>query len=168
MEKLHFNFNSSKWEKILLKLNNFEYGRKWFYINLNWFSSWFFCLPLFTYNFLLLDYITIDYQIIKYGVLYPSLIRHTHFTMVSEIICNVEKWIIRMSILILFFRRINYLFANGVDNINIFDLGLNISIFTNIYIYFIANLSYSKYGVLWHCFIHLSGALGLVCTILSY
>ena len=49
-----------------------------------------------------------------------------------------------------------------------YDVGIFASITLNSYIYFIKNLSYSRYGVLWHCLIHLIGSLGLVCHTKAY
>jgi hypothetical protein len=147
-------------------LNNFEYRTKLFYINLNWFSSWFFILPLFiTDNNSTHES---DYIIILNCILIPSIIRHAHFAFISHYITLCEKWLIIFSIAFLFSKRITYISNTGMESLNIYDIGIVFSITSNSYIYFIKNLSYSKYGILWHSLIHLIGSFGLICRFLAY
>lgn len=158
---------SSYIKKSLDRLNNFTYATTWFYINLNWFSSWFFVLPLFlnirnTYNYR-------DNFTTFYCILVPSLLRHAHFKYVSKYISFFEKWLVISAVLSIFTRRVNYILTNDtISVINYYDIGIFGSVFYNSYIYFVANLSYSRYGVIWHSTIHLAGAIGLVCGILAY
>ena len=63
---------------------------------------------------------------------------------------------------------LDFIRINGRELCNIYDIGIFASVFINSYIYFIKNLSYSRYGVLWHCLIHLIGSLGLVCQTKAY
>jgi hypothetical protein len=147
-------------------VNNIEYRTKWFYINANWFSSWLFILPLLYEQHNINA--NIDYHIMLYFMLLPSIIRHAHIWFITHKLVIFEKWLIITSIIILLTIKVDFIRINGRELCNMYDVGIFASITLNSYIYFIKNLSHSKYGVLWHCLIHLIGSLGLVCQTKAY
>ena len=130
---------------------------EYFYMDINWFSSWLFLIPS------LIEYSYGFFPRVFYFILIPSLINHAHIKKYDHIINPLEKIFIYSTGLYSFIERTLYIFMYGIQ---IYDIFIYPSTFAIIYIYFVAKLSNGvKYASLYHLIVHI---LGLIISVSAY
>lgn len=129
----------------------------YFYMDINWFSSWLFLIPS------IIEFWFGYFPRVFYFILIPSLINHAHIKKYDHIINPVEKIFIYSTALYSFIERTLNIFMYGFQ---IYDIFIYPSTFAILYIYFIAKLSNGQpYSSLYHLIVHI---LGLIISISAY
>jgi hypothetical protein len=133
---------------------------EYFYIDINWLSSWLFIIP---------SYIEFSYGYfprVFYLILIPSLINHAHIKKYDHIINPIEKIFIYSTCVFSFIERILDILFNGFQ---IYDIFIFPFAFIIIYIYFIAKLSNGdSYSSLYHLIVHILGLIISICSYMTY
>lgn len=133
---------------------------EYFYMDINWFSSWLFLIPS------IIEFWFGYFPRVFYFILIPSLINHAHIKKYDHIINPVEKIFIYSTGLCSFIERTTDILMNGLQ---IYDLMIYPSIFIIIYIYFIAKLSNGDpYSSLYHLIVHILGLIIAVSAYMTY
>jgi len=122
---------------------------EYFYMDINWFSSWLFLIPSY------IEFINGYFPRVFYFILIPSLINHAHIKKYDHIINPAEKIFIYTTGLYSFIERSVDMILYGPQ---IYDLVIYPSTFVILYIYFIARLSNNHpYSSLYHLVVHILG-----------
>lgn len=130
---------------------------EYFYMDINWFSSWLFLIPS------IIEFSLGYFPRVFYFILIPSLINHAHIKKYDHIINPVEKIFIYSTALYSFIERSLDIFMYGFQ---IYDILIYPSTFVILYIYFIAKLSNGDpYSSLYHLIVHI---LGLIISVSAY
>jgi hypothetical protein len=132
----------------------------YFYMDINWFSSWLFLIPS------IIEFMNGYFPRVFYFILIPSLINHAHIKKYDYIINPVEKIFIYSTALYSFIERTLMILSDGFQ---IYDIFIYPFTFIILYIYFIAKLSNDiPYSSLYHLVVHILGLIISVCAYMTY
>lgn len=130
---------------------------EYFYMDINWFSSWLFIIPSY------IEFLNGYFPRVFYFILIPSLINHAHIKKYDHIINPIEKIFIYLTSIYSLIERTLDIIYNGFQ---IYDIFIYPSTFIIIYIYFVAKLSNGEpYSSLYHLIVHI---IGLIISISGY
>lgn len=133
---------------------------EYFYMDINWLSSWLFLIPS------IIEFWFGYFPRVFYFILIPSLINHAHIKKYDHIINPVEKIFIYSTGLYSFIERTKNILMYGLQ---IYDIFIYPFTFIILYIYFIAKLSNgNKYSNLYHLIVHIMGLIISVCAYMTY
>jgi len=132
----------------------------YFYMDINWFSSWLFLIPS------IIEFMNGYFPRVFYFILIPSLINHAHIKKYDLIINPIEKVFIYTTGLYSFIERTLMILSDGFQ---IYDIFIYPFTFIILYIYFIAKLSNDiPYSSLYHLVVHILGLIISVCAYMTY
>jgi len=133
---------------------------EYFYVDINWFSSWLFIIPS------IIEFMNGYFPRVCYFILIPSLINHAHIKKYDHIINPVEKIFIYSTGAFSFGERTINIFYDGLQ---IYDIFIYLGAYLILYIYFIAKLSNGyQYSSLYHLVVHIIGLIISVCAYQTY
>ena len=132
----------------------------YFYMDINWFSSWLFLIPS------IIEFMNGYFPRVFYFILIPSLINHAHIKKYDLIINPIEKVFIYTTGLYSFIERTLMILSDGFQ---IYDIFIYPFTFIILYIYFIAKLSNNiPYSSLYHLVVHILGLIISICAYMTY